>query len=173
MQLFPKTLTNVKAAIHFGCLDLFDMFELRAQVSVTVFAEILNEINTARSQNGVTNTQFRENDGSDTVFRWVDSNFRADNGSDMKRDMAVNGVIAAVYVHGVVKKLVNVLQGERNSHSHTLAAIKSIVDEKEDLGDQRPLMISYSIMCRLKKRLCVFMPLAIRCIANVTSIFDI
>ncbi|CEP14505.1 hypothetical protein [Parasitella parasitica] len=40
MQMFPKTLINVKAAIHFGCLDLFDMFEPRAQVSTTVFAEI-------------------------------------------------------------------------------------------------------------------------------------
>ncbi|CEP07949.1 hypothetical protein [Parasitella parasitica] len=33
MQMFPKTLVKVKAAIHFGCLDLFDMFELRGQVS--------------------------------------------------------------------------------------------------------------------------------------------
>ncbi|CEP06782.1 hypothetical protein [Parasitella parasitica] len=235
MQLFPKTLTNVKAAIHFGCLDLFDMFELRAQVSVTVFAEILNEINTAsglkmglqtlnvcrlyykrfllfveetvadrnRHKAGPEcavcatsdvvaymvdgcaslkrkNTlnpeiihlpikqedamwvqqsallQFGENDRSDTVSRRIDSNFRADNGNDMKRDMAVNGVIAVVCVHGVVKKLVNMLQGER--HAHTLAAIKSIVDEKEDLGDQRPLMISYDIMCRLKKRLCKEIP---------------
>ncbi|CEP15256.1 hypothetical protein [Parasitella parasitica] len=45
MQMFPKTLINVRAAIHFGCLDLLDMFELRAQVSTTVFAEALNQIN--------------------------------------------------------------------------------------------------------------------------------
>ncbi|CEP07223.1 hypothetical protein [Parasitella parasitica] len=45
MQMFPKTLINVKAAIYFGCLDLFDMSELRAQVSTTVFAEVLNQIN--------------------------------------------------------------------------------------------------------------------------------
>ncbi|KAL7315370.1 hypothetical protein PS15m_006830 [Mucor circinelloides] len=41
MLLFPKTLSKPKSTIHFGCLDLFDMFELRGNIS----AKIKNQIN--------------------------------------------------------------------------------------------------------------------------------
>ncbi|CEP13869.1 hypothetical protein [Parasitella parasitica] len=104
MQLFPKTRTNVKTAKMNGCLDLFDMFELRAQVSVTIFAETAHVHQSLKIGLQTIN--------SDTVSKRIDSNFEVDSKNNMKRDMAFNGVIAVVCVHGVVKRLVNMLQGE-------------------------------------------------------------
>ncbi|CEP11412.1 hypothetical protein [Parasitella parasitica] len=236
MQLFSKTLTNVKAAIYFGCPDLLDMLELRAQVSVTVFTMILNEINKAsglkmglrtlnvcrlyykrfllfveetvadrnsqkaglgcavcatsdivaymvdgcaslkrknnsnseiahlpiRKENAMwvqqsALLQFGENDRSGTVSRRIDSNFKADNGNNMKSNMAVNGVLQ-LYVSMASSRSLPTCFKANDSYALTLVAIKSIIDRKEDLGDQRPLMISYDIMRRLKKRLCKEIP---------------
>ncbi|CEP12510.1 hypothetical protein [Parasitella parasitica] len=210
--MFPKTLVKVKAAINFGCLDLFDMFELRGQVSVTVFTEILNKINvfdeirlsistlnacrfyykrfllfieetvagrfrheaeedctsdivaymvdgcaslkrkkTSNPEINHYKLQFGDNEKADHVTMSIDSWIKADSGSDMKRDMAVNGIIAVVCVHGVAKRLIYMTQGER--HAHSLAALSSTVEEKAVNEDQRPLMISYDIMCRIKHKL--------------------
>ncbi|CEP14967.1 hypothetical protein [Parasitella parasitica] len=47
-------------------------------------------------------------------------------------------------------------QGER--HAHTLAALSSIAEEKEANGDERKMMVSYDIMCRVKDKLCREVP---------------
>ncbi|CEP08730.1 hypothetical protein [Parasitella parasitica] len=70
--------------------------------------------------------------------------------------MAVNGIIAVVCTHGVAKKLIDMKQGER--HAHTLAALSSIAEEKEANGDERKMMVSYDIMCRVKDKLCREVP---------------
>ncbi|CEP18570.1 hypothetical protein [Parasitella parasitica] len=184
MQMFPKKLSNVKAAIHFVCLDLFDMLELRAQVSTTVFAEVLNQINMFETSDVVSYMvdgcaslkrkktsdleidlyklqkagrlwiqqsafhRFGENEQADTVIRNIDSQIKADSGRDMKRDMAINGIIAVVCTHGVAKKLIDMKQGER--HVYTLATLSSIAEEKEASGDEDlATLIFISFLCSL------------------------